>query len=111
MSKWYFYLKEKPHEAGPYLILTDDGAGGNTVDADVENFYKSGDRIGSGLPEIEGTAEERLLDSILHRPIIASEDGFYSGAMNDDGEDEYWELKPTFWTYLPEPPEGYEYNK
>ena len=110
MSKWYFYLKEKPNEAGPYLILNDDGAGGNKVDAGVADFYKSGDIIGSGLPEIEGTAEEKLLDSILYRPIIASKDGFYT-SVHEDGQDVCWELKPTFWTFLPEPPEGYEYNK
>ena len=111
MSKWYPYPQTRPNEAGDYLILYPGGIKENDIDAEVAYFYKSGDIIGSGKPEIEGTAEEKLLDSILHRPIIASKDGFYAGALNDDGEDEYWELKPIFWTFLPEAPEGYEYYK
>ena len=111
MSKWLSYPQTKQNEAGYYLILYRGGISKNDVDAGVEHFYKAGDIIGYGKPEIKGTAEERLLDSVLCRPIIAAQDGFYCSEMQDGGGDDCWELKPIFWTFLPDAPEGYEYGE
>ena len=108
---WFAYPKTQPKEAGYYLILYDVGVKENEVDAEVAHFYQSGDILGYGKPEIEGTAEEKLLDSIFHRPVIAAKDGFYCSEMNDEGADDCWEIRPVFWTFLPDPPEGYEYKK
>ena len=111
MSKWYPYPQTRPNEAGYYLILYPGGLKENIADAEVAHFYESGDIIGQGKPEIEGSAEEKLLDSIFNRPIITANGGFYCSELKDGGGDKVCELKPTFWTFLPEPPDGYEYNK
>ena len=108
---WNKYPQTRPLEPGDYLVLYDDGAGGISVNADVATFYNAGDIIGAGEPESGETAEERLLDSVMCRPIIASKAGFYCTRISDETAAMCcWEVKPAFWTFLPEAPKGYKYN-
>ena len=54
-----------------------------------------------------GTPEEKLVDSILHHPITVEKEGFYT---SDIDMKDFWELRPLFWTYLPEAPQGFTYE-
>jgi len=66
-----------------------------------------GDVLTCGEPEVEGSAEERLLDSLLNHEVKAEKNGFYHVGLDYP---EYWELMPLFWAELPEAPDGYEYR-
>ena len=105
-TEWISCAERLPEKAGDYLILflSDTDI---TVSVDIGTFYKAGDHLGIGEPEAGRTAEERLLDSILNRPILAGRDGFYTGSLESNAR---WEIKPLFWAELPDAPDGYEYD-
>jgi len=81
MADWKRYEDVKPEKSGDYLILYDDGNGGNGVCADVGRYY-----------------------IIINHPVTVAKAGFYA-----DDDLNFWKLRPLFWAELPEAPEGHEY--
>jgi len=106
MGLWHPYPEERPERSGTYLIIQDDGNGGKKLLVDVAEYFKKGDLITCLDSDIDGTAEERMLDSIMNRPVYVEKEGFYTGDVDTN---QHWEYRVTAWTELPEPPEGYTY--
>lgn len=108
MYEWYPYPKTRPAESGDYLILFSLDGESKEVIPEVATFYNKGDFFAPGNSTlINATPEERFVDALIRHPITVKKSGFY---YQHPDEKEYWELKPIFWAYLPEPPEGYRYN-
>lgn len=108
MGIWKRYDQEWPEKAGDYLVIY-DSEGSDEITMHVASYYKLGDVLyvdfNSRLP---GSAEERLVDSVMNQQVLAMKEGFYEV---DPEEDSAYELKPVFWTELPDPPEGFTYLK
>ena len=113
MAEWKKYAEEHPAEAGDYLVIFDP-CGMDTVNAFVESYYKFGDRLYSDSegPFKGNTAEEKLLDQIMNHQVIAMKEGFYHIEMDlDTGEESASEIVPMWWAELPEPPEGFKWDR
>ena len=105
--QWHLYSEKHPQERGDYLVLFDDGESRKELCAEVATYFTRGETIGSLPSCIDGTAEEKLVDSIFHHPITVEKEGFYT---SDAEMSRFWELKPLFWAFLPETPQGYKYE-
>ena len=105
--QWYRYPETRPPKRGDYLVLFSDETDGKELSAEVATYCTRGETIGSLPSCINGTAEEKLADSIFHHPIIVEKEGFYT---SDSEMERFWELKPLFWADLPEAPQGFTYE-
>jgi hypothetical protein len=107
---WKPYPKNVPEKSGYYLVLYEADNNGNYTGACVEKYYNKGDFINIMPSDINGTPEERLIDSLNNRTVYVEKPGFYTSGEDSNGLIIDWEVKPLYWTELPEPPNGAKYN-
>lgn len=102
---WKDAKKVSPDEKGRYLCLYLEEETGLCI-AEVTDYYHEGDLILYKTSKIEGTPEERILDTIMNpeNELRAEADGWY-----EESEETVWPVYPDYWMYLPEPPEHLEY--
>lgn len=102
---WYKAADAKPAKAGTYLILDGPDSEGAACPDTCDYFHKGDPLI--YLPPDGETAEKRLLQALFDEryTVKAPYDGFFE----TDGEEKYWEVRPTWWAPMPEPPEGLHY--
>lgn len=106
MGTWKRYDQEWPAKAGDYLVIFDP-EGSNEITMHVASYYKLGDVLCIDYhSQLPGSAEEKLVDCMINQQVLAMKEGFYEVDLDDDSA---YELKPVFWTELPDPPEGYVY--
>ena len=106
---WKEYPTEMPANRGRYMTAFFDPDDG-TMLLDTCWFFKRGDIIYSKESPYEGTAEQKLLDSILapELQVLADNDGFYCIA---DEMDDAWEVRPLYWADPPAAPEGFKWGE
>lgn len=102
---WYPYPETRPGKSGDYLTVYSYEDDGKDANIDVTPFLEEGDTLFYGEPEAGDTPEEKMLDQAMNREIKCGKSGFYNIPL--DGMP--WMVKPKFWAFLPELPEGYTY--
>lgn len=96
-----------PMQTGRYLVIFCDPDHKDKGFPDVCDWFEKGDVILCKRSQLDGTPEERLLDSILNPDLQVKADMSWFYCIHDGDDDEYaWKVKPTYWAEYPEFPEG-----
>ena len=104
---WHVINDERdfPKKSGRYLTITTNPSADDEGFMEISDFFKKDDVILTKSSQIDGTPEERLLDTLFNPDleVRAEEDGFYALSATDE---HYWRVYPAYWAEKPEFPDG-----